>query len=49
VFSRVSIRLRLQNESERLQAQVSGLRLQQSRDAENQQLLVAGLTEQLKG
>ncbi|XP_056269364.1 LOW QUALITY PROTEIN: golgin subfamily B member 1 [Pseudoliparis swirei] len=38
-----------QNESERLQAQVSGLRLQQSRDAENQQLLVAGLTEQLKG
>uniref|UniRef100_A0A8C2WY72 Golgin B1 n=1 Tax=Cyclopterus lumpus TaxID=8103 RepID=A0A8C2WY72_CYCLU len=39
----------LQNESERLQSQVAGLRLQQSRDAENHQLLVGGLNEQLKG
>ncbi|XP_068438323.1 golgin subfamily B member 1-like isoform X2 [Clinocottus analis] len=39
----------LQTESERLQGQLSGLRLQQSRDAENHQLLVGGLNEQLKG
>uniref|UniRef100_G3Q094 Golgin B1 n=1 Tax=Gasterosteus aculeatus aculeatus TaxID=481459 RepID=G3Q094_GASAC len=39
----------LQNESERLQSQLTGLRSQQSRDAENHQLLVASLNEQLKG
>ncbi|XP_068584838.1 golgin subfamily B member 1 [Cebidichthys violaceus] len=39
----------LQNESERLQSQLTGLRAQQSRDAENHQLLVGSLTEQLKG
>ncbi|KAM8893949.1 uncharacterized protein AB9W97_010826 isoform 2-T2 [Spinachia spinachia] len=39
----------LQNESERLQSQLAGLRSQQSRDAENHQLLVASLNEQLQG
>ncbi|KAG7333100.1 hypothetical protein KOW79_003235 [Hemibagrus wyckioides] len=39
----------LQNESEKLQAQLSSLRSQQSRDAEKHQLLVTSLNEQLKG
>ncbi|KAL7878269.1 hypothetical protein AOLI_G00092430 [Acnodon oligacanthus] len=39
----------LQNESERLQAQLASLRTQQSRDAEKHQLLVTSLNEQLKG
>ncbi|XP_037346827.2 golgin subfamily B member 1-like isoform X3 [Pungitius pungitius] len=39
----------LQNESERLQSQLAAVRTQQSRDAENHQLLVASLNEQLKG
>ncbi|XP_036440954.1 LOW QUALITY PROTEIN: golgin subfamily B member 1-like [Colossoma macropomum] len=39
----------LQNESERLQAQLTSLRTQQSRDAEKHQLLVTSLNEQLKG
>ncbi|KAK9542114.1 hypothetical protein VZT92_000004 [Zoarces viviparus] len=39
----------LQNESERLQSQLAGLCSQQSRDAENHQLLVSSLNEQLKG
>ncbi|GAA6106633.1 golgin subfamily B member 1 isoform X4 [Tachysurus ichikawai] len=38
-----------QNESEKLQAQLSSLRSQQSRDAEKHQLLVTSLNEQLKG
>ncbi|XP_056134638.1 golgin subfamily B member 1 [Lampris incognitus] len=38
-----------QNESERLQAQLTSLRSQQSRDAEKHQLLVTSLNEQLKG
>uniref|UniRef100_A0A3Q3JPH2 Golgin B1 n=1 Tax=Monopterus albus TaxID=43700 RepID=A0A3Q3JPH2_MONAL len=38
-----------QNESEKLQSQVASLRFQQSRDAENHQLLVNNLNEQLKG
>ncbi|KAM6950503.1 uncharacterized protein PEZ65_023524 isoform 2-T2 [Lycodopsis pacificus] len=38
-----------QNESERLQSQLAGLRSQQSRDAENHQLLVSSLNQQLKG
>ncbi|XP_016372291.1 golgin subfamily A member 4 isoform X2 [Sinocyclocheilus rhinocerous] len=39
----------LQNESERLQAQVASLRSQQIRDTEKHQLLVASLNKQLKG
>ncbi|KAL6478553.1 hypothetical protein MHYP_G00119860 [Metynnis hypsauchen] len=39
----------LQNESERLQAQLASLRTQQSRDAEKHQLLVTSLNDQLKG
>ncbi|KAF7699220.1 hypothetical protein HF521_003962 [Silurus meridionalis] len=39
----------LQNESEKLQAQLTSLRNQQSRDAEKHQLLVTSLNEQLKG
>ncbi|XP_072551402.1 uncharacterized protein [Salminus brasiliensis] len=39
----------LQNETERLQAQLASLRTQQSRDAEKHQLLVTSLNEQLKG
>ncbi|XP_072574205.1 uncharacterized protein [Paramormyrops kingsleyae] len=38
-----------QTETERLQAQLAGLRSQQSRETENHQLLVASLNEQLKG
>ncbi|XP_074513408.1 uncharacterized protein LOC141781492 isoform X3 [Sebastes fasciatus] len=38
-----------QNESERLQIQLAGVRSQQSRDAEKHQLLVSSLNEQLKG
>ncbi|KAI5629732.1 golgin subfamily B member 1 isoform X3 [Silurus asotus] len=38
-----------QNESEKLQAQLTSLRNQQSRDAEKHQLLVTSLNEQLKG
>ncbi|RXN08801.1 golgin subfamily B member 1-like protein [Labeo rohita] len=39
----------LQNESERLQAQVANLRSQQIRETEKNQLLVASLNKQLKG
>ncbi|XP_031425305.1 golgin subfamily B member 1-like isoform X1 [Clupea harengus] len=39
----------LQNESEKLQAQLATLRSQQTRDAEKHQLLVTSLNEQLKG
>ncbi|XP_016106047.1 myosin-11-like [Sinocyclocheilus grahami] len=39
----------LQNESERLQAQVANLRSQQIRDTEKHQLLIASLNKQLKG
>ncbi|KAL2089073.1 hypothetical protein ACEWY4_015972 [Coilia grayii] len=39
----------LQNDSEKLQAQVASLRSQQTRDAEKHQLLVTSLNEQLKG
>ncbi|KAL4642017.1 golgin subfamily B member 1-like isoform X1 [Arapaima gigas] len=39
----------LQSETERLQAQLSTLRTQQSREAEKHQLLVNSLSEQLKG
>ncbi|KAG5839884.1 hypothetical protein ANANG_G00209860 [Anguilla anguilla] len=39
----------LQNEAERLQAQLAGLRSQQTRDAEKHQMLVTSLNEQLKG
>ncbi|TSR87316.1 Golgin subfamily B member 1 [Bagarius yarrelli] len=38
-----------QNESEKLQVQLSNLRSQQTRDAEKHQLLVTSLNEQLKG
>lgn len=39
----------LQNENERLQAQLTQLRNQQIRDAEKHQMLISGLNEQLKG
>ncbi|XP_059420759.1 golgin subfamily A member 4 isoform X5 [Carassius carassius] len=39
----------LQNESERLQAQVASLRSQQIKDTEKHQLLIASLNKQLKG
>ncbi|CAM4578469.1 unnamed protein product [Leuciscus chuanchicus] len=39
----------LQNESERLQAQVASLRSQQIKDAEKHQLLITGLNKQLQG
>ncbi|XP_010115341.1 PREDICTED: golgin subfamily B member 1-like [Chlamydotis macqueenii] len=39
----------LQNENERLQTQLTQLRNQQMRDAENHQILISGLNEQLKG
>ncbi|XP_052438166.1 golgin subfamily B member 1 isoform X4 [Carassius gibelio] len=39
----------LQNESERLQAQVANLRSQQIKDTEKHQLLIASLNKQLKG
>ncbi|XP_067275864.1 putative leucine-rich repeat-containing protein DDB_G0290503 isoform X2 [Pseudorasbora parva] len=39
----------LQNESERLQAQLASLRSQQIKDAEKHQLLIASLNKQLKG
>ncbi|KAJ8344203.1 hypothetical protein SKAU_G00315320 [Synaphobranchus kaupii] len=39
----------LQNETERLQGQLAGLRSQQNRDTEKHQMLVTSLNEQLKG
>ncbi|XP_028939604.1 golgin subfamily B member 1-like [Antrostomus carolinensis] len=39
----------LQNENERLQTQLTQLRNQQKRDAEEHQILISGLNEQLKG
>ncbi|XP_041572621.2 uncharacterized protein [Taeniopygia guttata] len=39
----------LQNENERLQAQLTQLRNQQMRDVEKHQILISGLNEQLKG
>lgn len=39
----------LQNETEKLQNQLSSVRSQQSRDAEKHQLLVGSLNEQLRG
>ncbi|KAM9832252.1 uncharacterized protein ACB057_008021 [Neosynchiropus ocellatus] len=39
----------LQNESEKLQSQLANVRSQQTRDAENHQLLVSSLNQQLKG
>lgn len=47
--ARPTVCVPLQNETEKLQNQLSSARTQQSRDAEKHQLLVGSLNEQLRG
>lgn len=47
--ARPTVCVPLQNETEKLQNQLSSARSQQSRDAEKHQLLVGSLNEQLRG